>query len=123
MNEDKCLRIDEIHAAGFSVEERMLAVGLTEPEAFDMERKTIAEIGLSSLTNIARGESSTIERSKVWAALLLARIKPYDVWVAELPRPAGHVALYRRIVEEFRVIAEHGCATVAYVHNGRVEFS
>lgn len=56
-NTAKCKLIKEIIEAGDSIGYRIVKSKLTEEDAFELEKKTIARIGLSNLTNIQSGHS------------------------------------------------------------------
>lgn len=61
-NAEKGARIRQIIEAGLAVEEVIVYDGLTEGEAFRIERAAILETGLENLTNIAPGNMSEADR-------------------------------------------------------------
>lgn len=83
-NPKKGRRISEILAAGMSVEEWVFADGLTERNAFSLERKMIATFGRATLTNLVPGVMTEEEAASEKAKAMLALTKPYDVWMAGL---------------------------------------
>lgn len=87
----------------------ILEQGLTEREAFTLERHLI-RAWRQSLTNIANGCVSAKEASEMRAAHMLARVKPMDVWMAESQRSERDQELYHKIVVELQSIANGGFA-------------
>lgn len=82
VNGEKCLRISRILDDGCSVREEILIDGLSEPEAYRIERGVIRGMRhLGTLTNISSGtvtEEQSIRARMTW---LLENMKPYDEWV------------------------------------------
>lgn len=81
-NAPKYAAIKSIHDAGLCVVVEMVCQGLTEQEAFRIERAKIAE--LSGLTNISLGICSNEEKSKIEAISMLSRMKSFDQWITGL---------------------------------------
>lgn len=104
-NADKCELIGEIIKAGGSVLAYCAADGLKERDALMLERQIIKAIGIDRLTNAVRGQTTNLDRAEVDARLALARIKPFEVWWNEKPRPEHHREIYWKIIEEFEYIA------------------
>lgn len=80
-NGAKCRVISEIHSEGLSVCEVVFASGMTEPDAFSLERRLISRLRDFGLTNISGGSVSSEEAAMQHAASILAATKPFDVWV------------------------------------------
>ena len=106
INAVKFARIGEIVAAGLVPVAEIVAVGLTEAEAFAAERDLIRKIGWDNLTNIKAGTMTAKDRAVVWAKALLAEVKPFAEWARERRPSLADVALYIRMVEELRAIAD-----------------
>lgn len=107
-NAEKSLRIGAIIAAGQRVIERKVFQSLSEPEAFRLEREKIAEHGLRNLTNVARGELTARERSKIQAKALLVRLKPRDEWLAERVRSDLQIRIADAVRSDLQQIAIYG---------------
>jgi|GEM_PF-1839317 len=105
INCKKTQRIGEIIKAGGAIIPRCFAQGLTENDAYAIERVAIASIGLSRLTNLAPGQFTKHERDRVEAQLTLKRIKPFCQWLNEKPREPNHIKWYWDIIGEYSYIA------------------
>lgn len=103
-NAPKCLRICEILGAGLDVKEVIHRGGLTECEAFDLERALIEEHRDNGLTNIANGRISEMEAARAQAKWLRRRILPFEIWfnllsdakIAEFSRVFGDLRVFHR---------------------------
>lgn len=82
-NPAKYARIREIWDAGLEVERRYVRRGLTETEAFALERQMIDAV--DGLTNIVGGCRSKEEVVRDRGKAMLAQLKPYSVWLATRP--------------------------------------
>lgn len=107
-NPAKHARITRILTAGGAVVARCVSDGLSEREALQLERRTIAAFGLRNLTNLGRGQLTDSERSQHNARQTLARLKSFEQWSAEAHRTEWEVAMYHRIRNDLTRIAEHG---------------
>lgn len=121
-NAAKAVRIRDIEADGFKVIERKLVEGLAEPDAFRLERQRIADLGLSSLTNVTRGELTAIERSKLSAKAALSGLKPPSKWLAERARSEFEIKLAIRVRAELADIAMNGYPSEIIVGPDGLEF-
>lgn len=79
----KALTIQCIWSEGLTVQTKKIAEGLSEQDAFALERKLIDE--MDGLSNIQGGTVSRRERDISWAQSLLKRLKYFEVWVHEHP--------------------------------------
>jgi hypothetical protein len=114
-NPSKCLRIIELHKAGFEVVETILAQGMFEEDALALEKEMIK--GHSNLTNSKR-QMDFCARSKKRAQCLLARLKTFEQWITTAPKQAeesvkcGYGATPREFYDRFRSeienLAAHG---------------
>ncbi|HZF99719.1 MAG TPA: terminase small subunit [Chitinophagales bacterium] len=82
--------------------------GLSEAQAFDLERQLINNLNAPCLTNAAPGVKSENEAAKERAMLNLSRIMPFEKWVSIRSRTECEKSMYQRIVNEFKKIAEYG---------------
>jgi len=98
-------KIGEIVSAGFAPKAIVLFAGLEEGAAFDLERKIIAGLGPEMLTNISEGQQSEREKAIALARDALARLKPYDQWLAERPERSEQSHYYFKVVAEFEQMA------------------
>jgi hypothetical protein len=80
-NAEKFKRIQAIHDAGLTVGERIISRHVKEGDAYAAERDRITELR-GELTNIVGGVVTNEERRREAAKASLARLKPYDEWVA-----------------------------------------
>lgn len=105
-------RILAIWAAGLQVEREMVAEGLTESQAFDLERQLIGD--RAGLANIQPGGMSARDRNAMRARCLLGLMVPYEAWLAgPHPEPVddypgGPRALYDAFAAVLTDIAENG---------------
>lgn len=105
VNPAKFERIGEIVQSGRLPIPVCFAEGLTEPDAYALERQLIDRIGVALLTNIAPGQSSEVEKVAVKARDLLGRVKPFEQWCAERLRSIPDRVMYFDIVEHLRMVA------------------
>lgn len=129
VNAAKCARILEIESLGMAVECSYVRTGLTEREAFDLERRMIA-YHKPTLTNIASGVTDKLERQKLQARIMLSQLMPKDFWLNR--RSPGLLAaerlsqsigittsdLYDKIRGEMEAIAECGWQDTLVVTGG-----
>ena len=100
-NPRKAAVLAAIRTAGLKPVVKMIAAGLAEGEAFDLERRSIAECR-DSLTNIAPGSMSAIEKSKLQAKYLLEKVMDFDVWCSISQRTDAAKSMYRAVVSALR---------------------
>lgn len=98
--------IDHIVQMGLLPKAVIFANNLQESEAFDIERLLIES--LPDLTNIQRGQTSAFEKSKVHAALWVAKIIPFDEWCALRNPTEQEKEIYHLVSEGLRDIAANG---------------
>ena len=85
-NGAKCARIAQILSAGLEVSILILEQGLTEDEAFALERELLTRLCDAGLTNMAGGVVTARESAMGRAAALRDTMLPYDTWTATAPR-------------------------------------
>lgn len=105
VNAKKSSRIGEVIEAGGSVIAYCFASGMTEREAFDLERRTIAAIGRERLTNATPGQVGTMDRAIYDAQTALKRIKPFCEWLTERPRTREDQRMYWDVIGGYHLIA------------------
>lgn len=66
-NPAKSTTINEIEALGLSVGVRRVSEGLSERDAFRLERQQIAKYGIANLTNITPGSETEADRAESMA--------------------------------------------------------
>lgn len=99
-NPIKCRRIAEALAAG-GVVAWCFDSELSDGDALRLERALIQVIGIERLTNVGSGQITDAER----AECMLSRVKPFDVWLSECPRPELHVEMYHKLVASLTEMA------------------
>lgn len=110
-NPRKTAKINSILNAGGRVETEIFQSGLTEEEAYKIERGRIKEIGLQNLTNIAPGQMSEVEYLKQYAKNLLARVIPFWFWSIIEKRTELEIKAYWVVVRGLERIAREGETT------------
>ena len=80
-NGAKCERIVEIHAAGFNVIEHIHKDGLSEDQAFALERILIREHRENGLTNISSGTVTELQSCIAKLKHLRATMKSFQEWI------------------------------------------
>ncbi|MGI9501916.1 MAG: GIY-YIG nuclease family protein [Geminicoccaceae bacterium] len=97
-NVDKAIRILDI----LSDDQEPIAVcfsdGLTEGEAFSLERTTIREIGLDNLTNATPGFDGRQERARREALHLLRLARPFNQWRAQNNPAPKQISMYHKVL-------------------------
>lgn len=78
-NGAKCERIREIITAGMAVVEQIHRGGLTEDEAYELERRLIK--GMDGLTNIISGTVTARQSAAARMRVLIASLKTFDEWI------------------------------------------
>jgi hypothetical protein len=81
-NAEKHKRIAEIHASGNIVIESVFSGHDIEADAYAVERALIAALRDYGLTNIAGGVVSNVDLIREQARELIARLKPFGLWMA-----------------------------------------
>lgn len=104
-NPAKHRAIADIIEAGFSPVVTIISQGLSEQDAFSLERERIRFYGFRKLTNIQHGTLTSIDRSKVEAQIDLSRLKPHDEWLREKPRSQFEIDLAVKVRAELAHIA------------------
>lgn len=117
-NAQKYKRITEIHGCGMEVVECVFSGGLSEADAFSLERELIHSLRDYGLTNIANGVTDNAERVAAHAQSMLSRLRGYDDWItcADKDRlmAAKEIfgdlrAFYDRFVAELVILSEVKC--------------
>lgn len=88
----------------------VVASGLSEAEAFTLEKQTIQALA-EHLTNVSSGSEppiSRLERSKLECQQMLAEVLPFDAWMARATRTQQQIDWYHTIVKQLQEIAVHG---------------
>lgn len=112
-NVDKHNRITLIHRFGATVEHRVVKDGLTEPEAFKLERRRIKHHGPHNLTNANGGTWTDAERAQAHARHLVGRLLPTHLWVI-LRRPSlADQRLAWEVRQRLHETADHGATPYA----------
>jgi hypothetical protein len=88
VNIRKLDRIADIHAAGAQVEVRIVADGMSEEQAYKLERETIAR-RRAALTNVASGQFSRPQLSAAHANDMLRRAMRPDAWARSFAQTKG----------------------------------
>jgi len=126
-NHTKCRRILEIMQAGQSVREEVIKAGLSEHEAYSLERELIRK-HKPRLTNINPGNRDSVQIRKDHANLLLSRLKTFEHWIATVPQEFMACTVQyggpRKFYEKFRATLEHEAVqpsplTVGVMHGPR----
>ena len=76
--------ISEIQDAGLQVTELVFCAGMSSGDALVLKKDLIAAIRLNGLTDVVGGMVTNDELCKLKARHLVARLKPFDVWLSEL---------------------------------------
>lgn len=100
-NGAKLAKIAEAMSAAGRVSALRFAGGLTSDEAYQLERATIAAIGIDRLTNATPGQETAPER----AAFLLSTVKPFCIWATERARSEADRRMYHMVVDGLREVA------------------
>lgn len=106
-NGTKQLRLGDIRRGGKAPRVALLANGLSEPEAFAVERAAIASCR-KVLTNATKGQRSAVEREAAAARNWLRQIKPFGAWRTERPRSERDEETYWSVVQGFERVAAAG---------------
>lgn len=104
----KCRRIAAVHAAGLEVLELVFVGGLTEREAFAVEKAMISALRDHGLTNIADGNSTNAERLAEQVAAFKRGFMPEWLWrrtarpdqIAMVEGMGGHAAFREQLFAE-----------------------
>lgn len=80
-NPEKHERITSIHALGLEVQYRIVKDRLTEDEALQLERETIARHGIHNLTNATPGQLTAARKAQLRAQYLVTQLKPVGPWL------------------------------------------
>lgn len=104
-NEPKCQRIGDIIRDAGSVVALCFSANMDEPSAFILERKLIAALGPKRLTNLAHGQFTEYERAMLYAAELLARMKPFSLWNRESHRTSRDCEDYWFVLNGLHTVA------------------
>ena len=119
-NTDKCARIGEVITAGGKIIAYCFAGGLSEVDAFAIERQLIHKIGIDRLTNAARGQAAQAERDISHAKYQLTRVKGFEQWMAERSRTEFEQSLYWAVISGYREIASGDWLRRTQQHAARV---
>jgi hypothetical protein len=92
-NVDKHERIVAIHERGYEVRYRIVAQGLPEKQAYELEADRIRHHGIANLTNAATGFTEA-QKARAKAKHLLSRLMPFEWWCALAPRSERERELY-----------------------------
>lgn len=84
-NGAKDLMIKEILDYGFGVDEYIIEDKINEDDAFKLERYFIRKLRNYGITNIVDGVVTSRESEGKRALVNLSRMKPYPVWLNEIP--------------------------------------
>lgn len=102
-NPAKVTRIRRIEASGHSVLVRRVHTGLTEAQAYKLEREQIAVYGLKNLTNITRGQNTEIDQ---WIAIAHDALSEIGyrlrAWLCGVPFTKDDVTWAFRCIRELR---------------------
>lgn len=123
VNPRKLARIGEIVQAGATVKPMLVEDGLSEADAYRMERHIIFAVGLEVLTNLLPGQLSEKDRAMLKAKGMKARLKPFDVWVSERPRTLEQIDMAKRVYAEVDLMIAGDFCTQVEICGGVATFS
>lgn len=98
-------RISKIRNDGMSLEIRLFEMGMTEPDAYALERHLILAIGKDNLTNLKRGQETESQRVSAKAKDLLDRAIPFEMWLSTRPRTVVDIEIYHEVIAGLQKIA------------------
>lgn len=105
VNARKHARIGQIVESGFKPVAQIVHGGLTENEAYRIERRMIGEYSVKKLTNILSGFVTLNDKQIDWAVAMIPEVKDFDQWCREKPRSDLEKSLFKRVLDEMRAMA------------------
>ena len=114
-NPVKQLKILEIIGSGKEVKEVIFANDLLEDDALSLERKLIAKLKHTGLTNISGGVITSKEASGKRAEMILSRLKSFDDWIETISESQLNAVItvagspytfYRKLIDDLTELKE-----------------
>tara|TARA_B100000378_G_scaffold236018_1_gene202707 strand:- start:17172 stop:17789 length:618 start_codon:yes stop_codon:yes gene_type:complete len=104
INARKHIVINEILDKGEEPRIIVFANNLEEKDAFSIERILIKRFK-KLITNASSGQYDKHEKNQQWAIATLRKIKPFEKWVNERPRPQKHIEIYHEMLDTISKVA------------------